>query len=220
MRDTNQTIIKFNYDKNLSKDDFVISRSNKHIFEFLDMWPKWEKNFINIIGEKLSGKTHLTNIFINKNKGIKIKAKSLSNDHLKKIKIYQNIILENLTSDVNEKLLYSLLNLIEQDNKYLIITSFNPIVDIDFKLNDLKSRTKSFILLNIEKPDDELIFAIILKNLSDRQILLDKKLINYIIKRIDRSYSKIHDFIYKIDQLSLKKKKSVDLNIIKDALGE
>ena len=220
MRDTNQTIIKFNYDKNLSKDDFVISRSNKHIFEFLDMWPKWEKNFINIIGEKLSGKTHLTNIFINKNKGIKIKAKSLSNDHLKKIKIYQNIILENLTSDINEKLLYSLLNLIEQDNKYLIITSFDPIVDIDFKLNDLKSRTKSFILLNIEKPDDELIFAIILKNLSDRQILLDKKLINYIIKRIDRSYSKIHDFIYKIDQLSLKKKKSVDLNIIKDALGE
>ena len=220
MRDTNQTIIKFNYDKNLSKDDFVISRSNKHIFEFLDMWPKWEKNFINIIGEKLSGKTHLTNIFINKNKGIKIKAKSLSNDHLKKIKIYQNIILENLTSDINEKLLYSLLNLIEQDNKYLIITSFDPIVDIDFKLNDLKSRTKSFILLNIEKPDDELIFAIILKNLSDRQILLDKKLINYIIKRIDRSYSKIHDFIYKIDQLSLKKKKSVDLNIIKNALGE
>ena len=220
MRDTNQTIIKFNYDKNLSKDDFVISKSNKHIFEFLDMWPKWEKNFINIIGEKLSGKTHLTNIFINKNKGIKIKAKSLSNDHLKEIKIYENIILENLTSNVDEKLLYSLLNLVEQDNKYLIITSFNPIVDIDFKLNDLKSRTKSFILLNIEKPDDEIIFAIILKNLSDRQILLDKKLINYIIKRIDRSYSKIHDFIYKIDQLSLKKKKSIDLNIIRDALGE
>jgi len=220
MRDINQTIIKFNYNKNLSKDDFVVSKSNKHIFEFLDMWPRWEKNFINIIGEKLSGKTHLTNIFINKNKGIKIKAESLNNNHLKKIKIYENIILENLTSNVDEKLLYSLLNLIEQNNKYLIITSFSPIVDIDFKLNDLKSRTKSFILLNIEKPDDELIFAIILKNLSDRQILLDKKLINYIIKRIDRSYSKIHDFIYKIDQLSLKKKKSVDLNIIKDALGE
>ncbi len=220
MRDTNQTIIKFNYDKNLSKDDFVISKSNKHIFEFLDMWPKWEKNFVNIIGEKLSGKTHLINIFTKKHNGIKIEAKSLNNDHLKKIKIYEKIIIENLTSDVDEKLLYSLLNLIEQDNKYLIITSIKPIVYIDFKLNDLKSRTKSFLPLIIEKPDDELIFAIILKNLSDRQILLDKKLINYIIKRIDRSYSKIHDFIYKIDQLSLKKKKSVDLNIIKEVLGE
>ena len=74
-------------------------------------------------------------------------------------------------------------------------------------------------LLNIEKPDDELIYALILKNLSDRQISLDKKLINYIIKRIDRSYSKIFDFIYKIDEISLKKKKSIDFKIIKDALG-
>ena len=63
-------------------------------------------------------------------------------------------------------------------------------------------------------------FALILKNLSDRQISLDKKLINYIIKRIDRSYSKIFDFVYKIDELSLKKKKSIDLKIINEVLGE
>ena len=72
----------------------------------------------------------------------------------------------------------------------------------------------------IEKPDDELIFALILKNLSDRQIFLDKKLVNYIIKRIDRSYGKIFEFIYKIDEVSLKKKKSIDLKIIKEVLGE
>ena len=64
-----------------------------------------------------------------------------------------------------------------------------------------------------------MIYALILKNLSDRQILIEKKLINYIIKRIDRSYSKIYDFIYKIDELSLKKKKSIDLKIIKEVLG-
>ena len=63
-----------------------------------------------------------------------------------------------------------------------------------------------------------MIFALILKNLSDRQISLDKKLINYTIKRIDRSYGKIFDFIYKIDEVSLKKKKSIDLKIIKDVL--
>jgi chromosomal replication initiation ATPase DnaA len=95
-----------------------------------------------------------------------------------------------------------------------------PIVDIDFKLDDLKSRTKNFLLQNIEKPDDELMFALILKNLSDRQISLDKKLIDFIIKRIDRSYGKIFDFIYKIDEISLKKKKSIDFKIIKEVLGE
>ena len=63
-------------------------------------------------------------------------------------------------------------------------------------------------------------FALVLKNLSDRQISLEKKLINYIIKRIDRSYGKIFDFIYKIDEISLKKKKSIDFKIIKNVLGE
>ena len=104
--------------------------------------------------------------------------------------------------------------------QYIIITTLVPIVSLDFKLKDLKSRTKNFLLLNIEQPDDELIFAIIIKNLSDRQITLDKRLIQYITKRIERSYSNIHDFIYKIDQLSLKKKKSIDFKIIKEVLGE
>ena len=93
-------------------------------------------------------------------------------------------------------------------------------MNINFKLNDLNSRFKDFILQSIEKPDDELIFALILKNLSDRQISLEKKLINYIIKRIDRSYSKIFEFIYKIDEMSLKKKKSINIKIIKEVLGE
>ena len=206
--------------KSLENEDFYLSKSNKHVFDFLNLWPKWERNFVNVTGEKLCGKTHLMNIFLHKNKGIKFEAKSLKNDHLKNIKIYENIIIENLSSDVNERLLYSLLNLIEQDNKFIIVTSKEPIIKIGFDLKDLRSRAKNFILLNIEKPDDELIFAIILKNLSDRQISLDDKFIEFIIKRIERSYSKIYDFIYKIDQLSLKKKKSIDFKIIKEVLGE
>ena len=213
MRELDQTVIKFDYDKNFKNEDFYLSKSNKHVFNFLNLWPKWERNFVNVIGEKLSGKTHLINIFLQKNKGIKLEGKSLQNDDLKKIKIYENIVIENLSLGVDEKLLYSLFNLIEQDNKFIIVTSRKPIVKISFDLKDLKSRLKNFILLNIEKPDDDLIFAIILKNLSDRQISLDDKFIEFIIKRIERSYSKIYDFIYKIDQISLKKKNRLILKL-------
>jgi len=213
MSDLDQTIIKFDYEKNFKNDDFYLSKSNKHVFDFLNIWPKWERSFVNVIGEKLSGKTHLMNIFLQKNKGIKFEAKSLRNGDFKKVKINENIIIENLSSEVDEKLLYSLFNLVEQDNKFIIVTSTKPIVNIAFDLKDLKSRVKNFILLNIEKPDDELIFAIILKNLSDRQISLDDKFIEFIIKRIERSYSKIYDFIYKIDQLSLKKKDQLILKL-------
>ena len=220
MRDLNQEIIKFDYSQNFTDDDFYVSKSNKHIFDLLKKWPKWEKNFLNISGEKFSGKSHLINIFLKKFNGIKLESSLIDNDHLKKIKGYQNIVLENLDKEIKEDLFFALCNIIEQDNKYLIVTSNQPIVDVDFNLVDLKSRSKNFLLQNIEKPDDELIFALLVKNLSDRQISLEKKLISYIIKRIDRSYGKIFDFIYKIDEISLKKKKSIDLKIIKEVLGD
>ena len=220
MKEINQKVLKFDYEKNFRDDDFYVSKNNSHILSLFDNWPNWEKNFLNICGEKFSGKTHLVNIFLKKFKGIKYEANLLSNESLTEIKIHQNIILENLTEKIDEKLVYSLINIIEQDNKYLIITSNNPITKINFTLDDLKSRCSNFLLQNIEKPDDDLIFALILKNLSDKQITLDKKLIDYIVKRIDRSYSKIFDFIYKIDEISLKKKKSIDLKIIKEVLGE
>ena len=220
MRDLNQLILKFNYDQNFKDDDFYVSKSNAHIFSLLNKWPKWEKNFINIIGEKFSGKTHLINIFLKKFKGIKFNSNSFNNENLKLIKIYENIILEDFDENVNEELIYTLFNVIDLENKFIIITSLKPIVDFNFSLVDLKSRTKNFLLQNIDKPDDELMFAIILKNLSDRQISLDKKLIHFIIKRIERSYSKIFDFIYKIDELSLKKKKPIDFKTIKEALGD
>ena len=220
MKNLNQLIIKFDHEKNFKDEDFYVSNSNRHVFSLIDKWPKWEKNFVNINGEKFSGKTHLINIFIKKFKGIKFDANLITDQDLKKIKIHENIILENLNKNINEKLIYTLLNIIDLDNKFIIVTSEKPIVEINFSLNDLKSRTKNFLLYKIEKPDDELMFALILKNLSDRQISLDKKLIDFIIKRIDRSYGKIFDFIYKVDELSLKKKKPSDFKIIKEVLGE
>ena len=218
MKSLNQLLLDFNYEQNFKDDDFYVGKSNYYTFEIVNKWPKWEKNILNISGEKFSGKTHLVNIFLKKFNGIKIESNLLNNEDLKTIKSFQCIVLEDLTLEIDENLIYTLFNIIDQDNKFLIVTSNKPIVEIDFKLQDLRSRTKNCLLAKIENPDDELMFAIILKNLSDRQITLDKKLIDYIIKRIDRSYSKIFEFIYKIDEISLKKKKSIDFKIINEAL--
>ena len=220
MRDVDQKILKFNHEKNLRDNDFFVSSSNKHIYDLLNNWPNWEKNFVNINGENFSGKSHLINIFIKKFKGIIFNANTFSNENLSKSNLYENIVLENLDENIKERLIYSLINIVEQNNKYLIITSHKPIVEINFKLIDLKSRSKSFLIQNIKKPDDELISALLVKNLSDRQIIIEKKLVNYVVKRIHRSYSKIFDFIYKIDEMSLKRKKPININLIKELLGD
>jgi len=220
MKSLNQQILNFDYEQNFKDQDFYVSKSNDYSFKLLNSWPKWEKNFVNLIGENFSGKSHLINIFLQNHKGIKIPADKITNDILKEIKIYENVIVEDLLDNIDENLLFTLINIIEQDNKYLIVTTTKPIVEFKFKLQDLNSRAKNFLLSVIEKPEDDLMYALILKNLSDRQISIDKKLIDYIIKRISRSYGKISEFIYKIDEISLKRKKPIDFKIIKEALGE
>jgi len=187
MNDLNQLLLNFEYKQNFKDEDFYVSKSNYHAFQLINTWPKWEKNFLNICGDKHSGKTHLTNIFLKKYKGIKINGKSLINENLKELKVHENIILDNFNLDIDERLIYTLFNIIDQDNKYLIINSLIPITEMNFKLEDLKSRTGNCLIAKIEKPDDDLMFALILKNFSDRQIIIDKKLIDFIIKRVDRS---------------------------------
>ena len=87
-----------------------------------------------------------------------------------------------------------------------------------FNLKDLKSRAKNSLVAKIEDPDDQLIKVLLAKNFSDRQIKIDNKLIEFAVKRITRSYGKIFEFIYKIDEISLKMKKSIDLKTVKKVL--
>ena len=220
MNNLNQLILKFDLKQNYKYEDFYVSNSNFFAYNLIDKWPRWEKNILNIYGEKYSGKSHLSNIFKKKNKALKIQANELNNDTLKEFKVFENLIIEDFSENIDEKLMFSVFNIAEQDNKYILINSLNSINQLNVKLDDLKSRLNNCLFAKIEKPDDELMFAILLKNFSDRQITIEKKLIDFIIKHVDRSYGKIHKFIYKLDEISLIKKKSIDFKIIKEALKD
>ena len=218
MNELNQLLLNFNQKQNFNYNDFYVSECNFYAFQLIESWPKWEKRIINVYGEKNSGKSHLSSIFKTKYKAKIIENINIDNELFKKLKVSQNIILENFEKISDEKLLYSFFNFIDQDNKYLIINSNKSLIDMKFDLKDLVSRINNFMFAEIKKPDDDLIFALILKNFADKQINIDKKVIDYIVKRIDRSYSKISEFIYKIDQISLKMKKRIDIKLIKEII--
>ena len=218
MKKNKQLLFEFNNKNNFNYNDFYVTNSNFYAFKLVNNWPKWEKNVINIYGEKFSGKSHLSQIFKEKYKAKIFFEKDITDKFFKTIKIHENLVLDNFENKTNEKLIYTLFNIVDQDNKYLIINSRIPMVKMNYKLNDLISRIKNCILAEISKPDDDLIYALILKYCSDKQIKIDKKLIDFIIKRIDRSYGKIFNFIYKLDKMSLVKKKPIDLKTIKQLI--
>ncbi len=218
MSELNQLLLKFDHKTNFNEHDFYISKSNSNAFDLINRWPDWDKRILNISGEKFSGKSHLANIFKLKSKALLIKGDLIDNSVFRSLKFYESIIIDDFDNCKEEEILYSIFNLIDQDSKYMLINSLKPISKIKFNLTDLASRSKNCIYAEIENPDDELLFAIILKNFSDRQIKIEKKIVNFIISRIDRSYRKIDEFIYKIDELSLKKKKPINFKTIKEIL--
>ena len=206
IKDLRQQLFNFEFNKSFNKNDFFVSESNFYAYNLLFSWPKWEKKILNIYGERNSGKTHLIKIFLQKNNGIILDPLKLKDYELEEIRFNENIILENIEKNLDENLLYSLIDIIEKYNKFLILTSNKPLIDLNIKLKDLKSRLKNCLFAEIDKPDDILIKALITKNLADHQISIDSKLIDFISKRITRSYDKIREFVCTIDKISLKKK--------------
>ena len=215
---TDQLILKFPSNKVYLKEDFYVSPSNSEAYNFINSWPRWIKRTVNIFGQEGSGKSHLSSILKNKTTAIEVESNKLNDDIFFKFKTKEALIIENLNEKISEKLLFSLWNVALQDNKYLLITSKKAITEYDFKLPDLKSRVNSAIMIGIKLPSDELISVILAKNFSDKQIKVEKKHIDYIIKRIDRSYEKISQFILTLDKYSLKKGSPFGLKLIKEVL--
>ena len=216
---SDQLILKFPTIEAYKKEDFYVSHSNQEAYDFITSWPKWIKRIVNIFGPSGSGKTHLATILKNKTRCMIIEGNKLTDkDFYLKFKTSETLIVENLSENISEELLFSLWNTALQDNKYVLITSNKPINTYKFKLPDLKSRVNSCITIGLKLPSDDLISVIIAKNFSDKQIKVEKKHIDYIIKRIDRSYEKISQFILTLDKYSLKKGSPFSLKLIKEVL--
>ena len=215
---TDQLILKFPTDKVYLKEDFYVSTSNQEAYDFINSWPKWIKRIVNIYGPHGSGKSHLASILKSKTSYLQVNANQLNEKIFLEFKTKEALIIENLDEKISEKLLFSLWNIALQDNKYFLITSVKPINSYKFKLRDLASRVNSSLIIGIILPSDDLISVILAKNFSDKQIKVEKKHIDYIIKRIDRSYEKISQFILTLDKYSLKKGSPFGLKLIKEVL--
>ena len=215
-----QLIFNFPFKKNYLKQDFYVSKNNFNAFKLIESWPKWPSRQVNIFGPTGCGKTHLINILKTKINSLIVSSQKVSRNILSEYKTRECLVIDDFNNDVDEKILYSIINQAYQDNKYLIISSPKSIKTFETNIVDLKSRFNGFIDVGIDLPTDELIRVILTKNFSDKQILVSEKNIEYILKNIERSYEKISNFSNSIDSLSLTKAQPIKLHLIKKVLNE
>jgi chromosomal replication initiation ATPase DnaA len=215
----NQLIFKFPFKAKYYEHDYYVSSNNFSVYRLIESWPNWEGKWVNIYGPKGSGKTHLSNILKKKINSINIiDAKNINNETISKFEKLDCLVIDNYEKNIDENLFYSLLNHLKQLNGFIVINTEFSIKNMKFELKDLKSRIESFLSVGIELPTDDLLRVIISKYFSEKQIDLNPKLSEYIIKNIDRSYEKVFKFIKEIDDLSLSSGKSININLIKKVL--
>ena len=214
-----QLTFKFPFKAKYYEQDFYVSKNNFSAYKLIESWPNWPNKWMNIYGASGSGKTHLSKILEKKIDKVKIlDAEEIDNIHIDNLEKIKCLIIDNYAENINNKLFYSLLNQSKQLESYILINSKIPINSSKFQTLDLKSRVNSFLFIGIELPPDDLLNVIITKNFSDKQIKLDPKISNYIIKNIERSYDKVFKFLKDVDELSLSTGKSININLIKKVL--
>ncbi len=214
-----QLIFKFPFSKKYYEQDFYISNNNFSAYKLIESWPTWPGKWLNIFGASGSGKTHLAKILEKKIDKIKIiEAQNVNDKMIRDLNNLNCLIIDNFKNNIDEKILYSILNQSKQLDNFILINSISPLKKLNFNLEDLKSRVDSFLFIGIELPTDDLLKVIISKTLSDKQISIDPKISDYIVNNVERSYEKMFKFLKDVDELSLSTGKSININLIKKVL--
>jgi chromosomal replication initiation ATPase DnaA len=208
-----QSYFNYNLKPGLAIDDFFVSTSNKKAYSFI-LNNKIDNKKILLIGPNKSGKTHLGKIWQKNNNAV-----SYENNFEIILNYKKNIFIDDFLKNINEEQIFHLINHCSINKLNILLTSNKELFEHNFLLKDLVSRLKTFNLLRINLPDDDLIINLIIKLLHDKQIIIkNKEIFHYILKRIERSYEDTFLLIENIDKLSLEKKRELTIPLIKKLL--
>ena len=213
-----QLILNLRSLPSMDRNDYFVSEVNKEAVSWLDSWPNWTTFGFIVCGPLGSGKSHLAQVLKTLSHGDIIEAKDISNKNIDQLSEKKCLIIENLESLTSETLLFHLYNMLLENNNNLMVTSKLAMSQISFELPDLKSRLLSMPQVNIGFPDDRLLKNLLIKQFLDKGILVEMDVIDYLIKRIDRSFEAISKLVAKIDFKSLEKAKKITIPFIKNTI--
>ena len=215
-----QIVFKFPDKSFYYEEDFCVGENNYEAYKLIKEWPNWTFKGINIYGPKKSGKSYLTKIFSDKTNSKIFDGRNVNKDHLDLILNQKVLIIDNVELFNDEVFFQTILNDFISKNKFIYLTSNKLAGSISFKLKDLISRLNSLVAVAITNPSDDLFYQILTKMLSDKQINITAKEVNFILKNIERSYDAASKFVQNLDELSLLYKKKINTKIINKALTD
>jgi chromosomal replication initiation ATPase DnaA len=215
-----QTTLDFQHSNNYDKNNFLPSGCNQLAFDWINKFPNWNDQKISIVyGNKGCGKTHLGKIWQDKANALSVNKESNLEEVLQRLSIGENILIDDCDQIKDDKFLYNLYNTSKEvASGFILMTASSRPMDWGIELADAKSRIISLNAIVINEPDDFLLSGILVKLFADRQLIITPEVLNYLLLRMERSFSGAISLVEGIDKLSLEKKRNITIPLIKDLL--
>jgi chromosomal replication initiation ATPase DnaA len=190
----------------LSRGDIVVGKSNRAAVEIIDLWPEWPSAMAVLVGKSGSGKTHLARVWAANAKADVLNPADLASAPIAAA-ASQAFLIENIgETALDETALFHLANSVREQGGSLLLTSKLRPGSWGFALPDLNSRLQSATVVEIAEPDDALLLAVLAKLFADRQVIVEANVSEYLVTRMERSFSEAVRIVDLLDALALEKK--------------
>ncbi|PPR77242.1 MAG: DnaA regulatory inactivator Hda [Alphaproteobacteria bacterium MarineAlpha2_Bin1] len=212
-----QLNLEFRHLPAFDRKDFIVSTSNYEAVSWLDKWPNWPKNGLSFYGEPGSGKTHLIHCWKLMTNGLIIESSNLNNLSLKKIYKNSHVAIDN-ASKLPEEILFHVINICNEENGTIFLLDRKAPAKWNIKLQDLKSRVRSMAVIELKKPDDQLLELLFKKLFTDRQIKVNDEVVKFLLKRVERNFKDVQNLVDEIDIQSFANKKEITVPFVSTIL--
>jgi chromosomal replication initiation ATPase DnaA len=213
-----QLPLEFRHEAASGRDDLVISDPVSAAASIIDRWPDWPSPVVIITGPEGSGKSHLAEVWVRNSGATRVQA--VPGSDAVTLAGEGPVLVEDADRDgFDETELFHLINAVRSAGTNLLITARSWPMAWGVTLPDLASRLKAATTVEIGPPDDLLLSQILLKLFADRQLLLDDKIIAYIVPRMERSLAAAQAIVERLDRLALARGSRISRALAAEVLG-
>jgi chromosomal replication initiation ATPase DnaA len=195
-----QLALALDHAQNFAREDFLCGPSNAQALALIDAWAEWPGRALALVGPEGSGKSHLAAIWAQETGARFVAARSLASATLPTTLATGALVLEDLVEGAfDERALFHLLNLVREEQAYLLITAPTQPASWQLSIRDLASRLGALPVAMLAPPDDALLRAVLVKLFADRQLAVDEILVGYLVNRIERSFAAARAVVARLD---------------------
>jgi chromosomal replication initiation ATPase DnaA len=197
-----QLPLVFGHDPATGREDLLVSDRLSAAIAIVDHWPDWPSPVVIIAGPVGSGKSHLASIWQERAGAETIHPVAGSN--AADVAALGPVLFEDADRQgFDDTALFHVINSVRQNGTALLMTSRLWPMSWSVALPDLRSRLKAATVVEIGEPDDELLTQVLFKLFADRQLLVDERLVAYIVNRMERSLEAAQTIVERLDHMAL-----------------